>query len=380
MVLRERIWDRLSLYALITTWVIGSRNCYMRHRLKSVLASFPEFLEYLVCHLTERGMGSPRFWETPNFEVSVDPVFNLGFPGKDLFLTLDLARPSNRWLIFGAWVFVAVLLFMKPVYALFQLANLDDTSSHILLIPFITAWLLYTERKQLRLEAGFSTWPVAAFLLPSILAAVLALNCESCAAKTRLSGYILALIFFVIAGFLLAFGAAAARSSGFALAFLFFMIPIPDRILGQLIYGLQAGSAEIAEVLFNLSGAPVLRQGFVFRLPVMSIEVAQECSGIRSSLALVILALLVAHFAFRPLWKKLAFVAAGLCMMLIKNGIRIATLTLLANYVNPSFLNGNLHHQGGIVFFLIGLALLLPVFWALRRGEATAPVVATQQS
>jgi len=123
-----------------------------------------------------------------------------------------------------------------------------------------------------------------------------------------------------------------------------------------------------------------LRQGFVFRLPVMSIEVARECSGIRSSLALVILALLVAHFAFRPLWKKLAFVAAGLCMMLIKNGIRIATLTLLANYVNPSFLNGSLHHQGGIVFFLIGLALLLPVYWALRKGETPTPIVATQQS
>ncbi len=158
------------------------------------------------------------------------------------------------------------------------------------------------------------------------------------------------------------------------------MIPIPDRILGHLIYGLQAGSADIAEVIFNLSGAPVLRQGFVFRLPVMSIEVAQECSGIRSSLALAVLALLVAHFSFRPFWKKLAFVIAGLCMMLIKNGIRIASLTLLANYVNPSFLNGSLHHQGGIVFFLIGLALLLPVYWALRKGEKATSRVAPQQS
>ena len=56
-------------------------------------------------------------------------------------------------------------------------------------------------------------------------------------------------------------------------------------------------------------------------------------------------------------------------MMLIKNGIRIATLTLLANYVNPDFLYGRLHHQGGIAFFLVGLVLLLPVFWYLRRGE-----------
>jgi exosortase/archaeosortase family protein len=66
-------------------------------------------------------------------------------------------------------------------------------------------------------------------------------------------------------------------------------------------------------------------------------------------------------------------------MMLIKNGIRIASLTLLANYVNPAFLTGNLHHHGGVVFFLIGLALLLPVFWILRSGEARAAKVVTQQ-
>jgi exosortase/archaeosortase family protein len=86
-------------------------------------------------------------------------------------------------------------------------------------------------------------------------------------------------------------------------------------------------------------------------------------------MALIVLALLVAHFAFHPVWKKVAFVAAGLLMMIIKNGVRIATLTLLANYVNPQFLYGNLHRQGGVVFFLLGLALLLPVYWLLKQGE-----------
>ena len=142
----------------------------------------------------------------------------------------------------------------------------------------------------------------------------------------------------LVAGFVLLLGVSRAKSSSFALAFLLFTIPIPEVILNKIIYWLQAGSAAIAEVLFNLSGAPVLREGFVFHLPKMSIEVAQECSGIRSSLALLILALLVAHFSFRPLWKKIVFIFAGLCMMLIKNGIRIATLTLLANYVDPRLL------------------------------------------
>ena len=56
---------------------------------------------------------------------------------------------------------------------------------------------------------------------------------------------------------------------------------------------------------------------------------------------------------------------AGIVVMIIKNGIRIVTLTLLANYVDPGFLHGNLHREGGVVFFVIGLLLLLPVLWLL---------------
>ena len=298
---------------------------------------------------------------------------------KGSFLTPDSPHFPNRWLIFGAWVLLSLLLFAKPLYELIQLASHDETASHILLIPLICAWLIYTERKLLSPGAAFALRPTVLFLVPSLAAALVSLNCSACAPKTRLSGHILALLLLLVAGFVFAFGAAAAKSSAFALSFLLFAIPIPDVILSKIIYGLQAGSADIAELFFNLSGAPVLRQGFVFHLPVMSIEFAQECSGIRSSLALLILALLVAHFSFGPFWKKLVFVTAGLCMMLVKNGIRIATLTLLANYVNPSFLTGSLHRQGGIVFFLIGLALLLPVYWILRRGETPKASLVTQE-
>jgi exosortase len=310
---------------------------------------------------------------------SHDRHFNIGSTGKDSFLTAATPRLLNRWLIFGVWVSLSLLLFAKPVFEIFHLANQDETSSHIVLIPFITAWLLYGERKKLQSEGVFGIWPATCFLVLSLLVALFSLNCEACAPKTRLSGYALSLVLLVIAGFVFALGSAAAKSSWFALAFLLFSIPIPDLFLRRIIYGLQAGSAAIADLFFNLSGAPVLRDGFVFHLPKMSIEVARECSGIRSSLALLILALLVAHFSFRSFWKKAAFVVAGLCMMLVKNGIRIAALTLLANYVDPAFLTGRLHHQGGIVFFLIGLALLLPVYWALRKGEASASLVGVQQ-
>jgi|SRR5580704_69119 exosortase len=351
----------------------------MRHQVRYPRLRFTRFLKYNDC-VQQGVLDLVRKPENCNPQNKNHAQFKLKCPGKDSSLTSTSPRGLNPWLIFGTWVTLSLLLFAKPVFGLIQLARNDDTASHILLIPFISAWLLYTERKEPQRGCAFKMWPAVLFLVASALMAILPLACNTCAPGIRLSGYALSLVLLVVAGFVFTFGPAAAKSSWFALAFLLFTVPIPEFFLGKIIYWLQAGSATIAEFFFNLSGTPVLRQGFVFHLPKMSIEVAQECSGIRSSLALLILALLVAHFSFRPFWKKLVFVAAGLCMMLVKNGIRIASLTLLANYVNPAFLTGNLHHHGGVVFFLIGLALLLPVFWILRSGEArTAELSARQE-
>jgi exosortase/archaeosortase family protein len=99
--------------------------------------------------------------------------------------------------------------------------------------------------------------------------------------------------------------------------------------------------------------------------------VARECSGIRSSIALLVLAVLVGHFFLRTWWKQVLFVLAGFVVMIVKNAIRIVTLTVLATYVDPGFLYGNLHREGGVVFFMIGLLLMVPVYWILQTGEQT---------
>ena len=186
----------------------------------------------------------------------------------------------------------------------------------------------------------------------------------------RLSGYILSLVFLWVGGFSLFFGRVATKAGYFPLLFLFLTVPLPNAILNGIVYVLQTQSANLTDFFFRLLGVPVLREGLIFHLASVSIEVSQECSGIRSSMALFILALLVTHFYLRSFWKKVLFLACGLVMMIIKNGIRIVTLTLLAMYVDPGFLTGRLHRDGGVVFFLIGLFLLLPLLWFLQRGEA----------
>ena len=281
---------------------------------------------------------------------------------------------TNPWLIYSVWAVLCALIFLKPLKMLVLYSLHNDNASHILLVPVIAVWLLYTDRPRISRVCTFDFLPALLFAVPATLLWGLALRLPG------VSLSISSLILFLIAGYVAVFGRISAQQSWFPFAFLALAIPLPEPLLNRVIYALQYTSAAVAGWIFDWSGVPVLREGFIFYLPGLSIEVAKECSGIRSSTALVIIALLVAHFAFSRIWKKVVFVLAGLLMMAVKNGVRIATLTILAKYVDRDFLFGRLHHQGGIVFFLIGLGLLVPVYWLLRRGEKEVPILVASQS
>jgi len=278
----------------------------------------------------------------------------------------------NPWLIYSLWALFCGLIFLKPLKILGRYALYNDNASHILLVPAIVVWLLYTSRARVSKTCAFDFLPALICAVPAAVLWGLTLR------RPGVSLSIFALILLLTAGFIAVFGRKSLERNWFPFAFLAFAIPLPEALLNPVIYALQYASATVAGWIFDCSGVPVLREGFIFHLPGLSIEVAKECSGIRSSMALLILALLLAHFAFTRFWKKAVFVFAGLLMMAVKNGVRIATLTILAKYVDPDFLFGRLHHEGGIVFFLIGLGLLVPLFWLLRRGEKELPILARQ--
>ena len=150
-------------------------------------------------------------------------------------------------------------------------------------------------------------------------------------------------------------------------------VPIPDFLRTRLILGLQRGSADVCSWLFQLSGTPVFREDLTFTLPGVKIRVAEACSGIRSTIALSITALVAGHLFLRSARKDLVLMLTLLPVVVFKNAVRIVTLTLLAVYVDPAFLRGDLHRDGGFLFFLLGMALLIPVFLWLRRWPARLP-------
>ena len=134
---------------------------------------------------------------------------------------------------------------------------------------------------------------------------------------------------------------------------------------------LQRSSAEVTALLFSVLHVPVYREGFIFSLSKFTIYVAEECSGIRSFLALVITSLVAGHWFLTSGWARTALVVVVVPLAVIKNAFRIVGLTLLANYVDPTYLTDSaLHRTGGIPMFLLSLIVLIGVVWLLRRWES----------
>jgi len=185
----------------------------------------------------------------------------------------------------------------------------------------------------------------------------------------KLSLEILSLVILWILVFAFCYGSESFIKARFPLLFLLLLVPFPEFVIDKTIFALQVGSSDVAYGLFRILTVPVLKEGFVLRLPMVNLEVAKECSGIRSSIALLVTVLMAAELRLRSSWRKVLLVLAIIPVLVLKNGMRIVTIYLLAAYLNPAFLHGWLHTSGGIVFYLLGLAALMPVGTLLRRGE-----------
>ncbi len=281
---------------------------------------------------------------------------------------------------------VSAASFYTTLRALVAYSLADESSSQIVLIPLVAFFLLYLERKRIFSKTSTDVGSGISLTLVGVLLYWLAArdffplkDNEPLSLKT------FSIVLVWIGGFLLCYGYAAIRAGAFSLLFLLLMIPLPEEILNRAIHALQEGSTEIAMLVFRTVGTPVFREGFLLTVPGVTVEVAKECSSIRSSVALFITCLLAAHLYLRTGWKKFVLVLLSFPLAIVKNGIRIATLTLLSIHVNPSFLTGNLHHRGGFVFFLMALVILWPVFLWLEKSEkppqsAIPPLTGTQKS
>lgn len=236
----------------------------------------------------------------------------------------------------------------------------DPNFSHGIVVPLFSGYLVWRRRKQLAALPLRPAWGgilllaiALGFLVAGVLGAELFLS--------RIS------LLLVMAGLVLLFlGWRHLRAILFPLAFLLLMIPLPSLVFNQVTLPLQLLASRFATSLLQAAGVPVLRDGNVLQLPAMSLEVSEACSGIRSLLSLITLALTYGYLLERRPWVRLALVVVAIPIAVLANGFRIVGTGLCVHYWSPDRAEGFFHTFSGWIIFLISFALLFLVHRAMR--------------
>jgi exosortase len=284
-------------------------------------------------------------------------------------LAPNVSAIRQRHLAFALLLAISVIVFGTPLRTLAVLSWSEDRYSHLLLIPLVSTFLLYLERA--RIFSAPTDRRGAAFSLLLAAAAVYALSALTpLGAGNRLAVMILSAVLVWAGAFALCYGTSVLCAAAFPLGFLAFMIPLPENVLNWITHALQSASADTSAVLFRAIGMPSFRDGFRFNLPGVEIEIAKECSGIRSTFALVLVSVLAGYILLRSPYGRICLALAAIPIGIFKNAVRIVALSYLGVYVDRSYLDGKLHHQyGGLVFSSLSLMLVIPLIILLRRSE-----------
>ena len=274
----------------------------------------------------------------------------------------------RRHLCFVATLLGSSVLFASALGSLFQFALTHSVGSHTLLAIPVSAHLLYRNRREIfsHPRPGF----ISAFCWLMTFTCVLSFH-ELSKQSSGVSLQIFELVTMWVCAFVFFYGVYALWMARSAMLFLFLLIPIPDVLAEPIVRFLQERSADFALWLFRICTVPVFREGLVLHIPTLDLAVAEQCSGIRSSMVLLITMFIVGEHVLHSFWSKLLLIVSVVPIVIFKNGMRIGTVSLLTVYVNRGFLHGWLHQFGGIVFYLMGLAILLVVTKLLKTAESS---------
>ena len=290
--------------------------------------------------------------------------------------TFDTGRNGSRasHTRFVGFLGFAILLatgFIKPLLSLAVHAAHSNLHSYILLVPFISAYLIYIRRKQLPKEYASSPGWAAIPLLAGLgeVAAAWSEYSRSLSHNDYLTLMSLSFVCLLTAGGFLFLGRKWMAATAFPFAFLIFMVPMPDAMADTLETASKLASTEAASLFFDITGTPVLREGTIFQLPNIVIQVAQECSGIRSSWVLVITSLLAANLFLKSTWRRAILVCFVIPLGILRNGFRVFVIGTLCVHFGPQMIHSIIHRRGGPIFFALSLIPLFLLLWWLRRGE-----------
>jgi exosortase len=270
------------------------------------------------------------------------------------------ASSRVNWLPFATIAILLIILYhrvaIKLVYDWYTIPDY----SHGFLVPFFAAFLIWDRRKVFKATPIKQSWSGLVLVVFGII--VLILGVYGVELFTARISFIL-LTTGIIATLL---GWPMVRELRFPLLVLVLAIPFPAILFNRITFPLQLLASRIASDILPLLGVPTLHEGNVIELPVMKLEVAEACSGIRSLMSLFTLAVFYGYFLERSTKRRVILALASIPIAVTANVARIVGTGLCVQYWDPEKALGFFHEFSGWVMFVVSLACLYLVHRAMR--------------
>jgi exosortase len=280
--------------------------------------------------------------------------------------TLNSALP---WWQIAVLVGLSLWLYGPTLIHLVGQWGHDENFSHGYFVPLFSGFVIWQERARLRsiaLKPAWSGLLIVAFALCVLI--VGQLGAELFLARVSL--------LFLLAGLIVFFlGWNFLSALAFPLAFLLLMIPIPTVVFNQITFPLQLLASRVSCAALPLFSVPVHCEGNLIYLPGKVLEVAKACSGIRSLMSLVTLAIIYGYLMERRMAVRWLLALAAIPISVAANSVRIVGTGLLVQYWDPDKATGFFHTFSGWLIFVVSLLLLyllhelVQVVWPKKGGK-----------
>ena len=274
--------------------------------------------------------------------------------------TVSFSMPSLRALtpILAAVGFLFIL-FWDASANLWSRWGGQQELSHSYFIPLISAWLVWTNRDAVIKSIGGPSVLGFSILLPAIFLLLLGQVTHIFLLQH------LAMVF-SIAGLVAGFGGVSLLRVTIApIAFLFFAVPPPYWVITVLSWNFQEMSSILGVAFIKMMDIPVYLTGNIIDLGHYKLAVAEACSGLRYLFPFLSIGVMTAYLFRGPIWGKLLIVASTIPITILMNSFRIGVTGALVQAYGTEHAEGALHFFEGWVVFVMCLAALFAVVWAL---------------
>jgi len=254
-----------------------------------------------------------------------------------------------------------LLLYAAVIKSLVEQWWTDADYGHGFFVPLFSGYILWhTRERWTKVEVKPSNFGFVVIVGAIALLLLGSLGAELFTSRFSLLVLLAGMILFLA-------GWKMLRAVAFPLGYLIWMIPMPVIIYNQITFPLQLIASRLATAWLELAQVPVLRDGNILIMSNYSLEVVEACSGIRSLMTLMALAVAYGHLASPRRWVRYVLAASMVPVAIGTNAIRIMGAGILARHFGPAAAEGFLHQFSGWAIFLVALGLMFGSHWILRH-------------